>query len=698
MKTRSLAAAAVSFIALVAVVLTAHGLWQQTWPGVLPWNGMAAFHFYLRVMALLAAWFGVLIVLLGVKPLKAWVLSAGAVAVLTGQVASFAVVLLFAVASHLIGQSVIRKLGADAVERRGLVVPFLVGAGLIGTVVGLVAHRPWSYPGLYWVALLLPIVRWRDACVHLVRQVWARIDQAEQPGGLGLRVLDVALATIVTLHLLVALMPEVGFDALAVHLFVPGRLASATQWGFDPSKYAWALIPMLGDWVVSPAYLLAGESACKLSNFLFLLVLMKFTQALVEWAGGSATAVRFANLLLLTTPLVFGMNSTLQIEMIWSSFALGGLLVLLTSIPHERQAAGNDLVVAGMLMGMGIAAKAVVLTLLPVWGLVALARPVLRRQGWPIGRVAQAVSVFLLLGAIPYYTAWRKTGNPVFPFFNSVFKSHYFPPVDFDNALYKTKLTWRILYDFNFLPANYMESTIGGGGWHWLLLPAALLGACLLKNKRALALTLLMAGTVLLVFRSQSYLRYVFPVFPMLASVVAVQLTAWAPATSRWPLRANVLVLLATVAVNLAFISSANWNYRSLPMSVLLNDAERQAYLMWRAPIRLAIDVVNKVNPAGAPVTCFTTQTYGAGLRDDALFIGWYNDAFNSDVLALSSAQDVANLLRKHGSSTVILDDNWSTPAIRAYVRDATTEIASLGPISVRRAMVPAANQADARP
>ncbi len=40
-----------------------------------------------------------------------------------------------------------------------------------------------------------------------------------------------------------------------MHLLIPAYLETKHQWSFDVTTYAWAAMPMLGDWIFSLGYM-----------------------------------------------------------------------------------------------------------------------------------------------------------------------------------------------------------------------------------------------------------------------------------------------------------------------------------------------------------------------------------------------------------------------------------------------------------
>jgi hypothetical protein len=684
---RQLTAVIVCLAMLAGLGLTAHGLMQQSWPQVLPWDSLMRFQDFGHLILILGVWFVPAIMVMRRAPHRAWLLFALLIMIGSNHVMPAVAAICFALSALGTGSVMLKPVAHGLPTWQSLTQRFLMGAGALGTVTGLLAHAPVNYPGLYWILLMVPIWASRQTLAQDWRHFWHQsFAHDTDTRGFWVVAAETLICMLLALHLLVAMLPEQGFDALAMHLMIPDQMLSQHRWGFDPKLYTWSLMPMLADWIITPGYMLAGQAGSKLSNFCFTLVLMLQCHALVKWLGGGALASRLSLLLLLTTPLVYGMNCSMQVEMIWTSFVLAGLMSLLRVAEGapETEDAQRDLWLAAVMIGFAVAAKAVCLSLLPVLALVAVWRIWHSRQHLHVRSVLLAALIFMVVGGIPYLTAWKISGNPVFPFFNELFKSPYFPASNFDNVLYRAKFELSTLYDLNFSPSRFMESTVGGAGFHWMLLPAAVLSVLTSRNLRGVWLLVIAAGMTYMVFQAQSYLRYVFPVLVMLAALTSASLLTIQ--TSSTALRTLIgSMLMVMLALNLSFMPSATWTYRHLPLEILFSQTKAEEYMAWRQPLKVAIDYVNLVNTAKAPVGFLTPQTNATGLGSPALFPSWYNPRFSTDIEAADSASTLAKAMGKWGAIYVIYDDRWGTPQQRKWMELISTEQQRFKHLSVRR-------------
>jgi len=614
----------------------------------------------------------------GAPPLIVGAVFCGLLALASGAVWPLVVAVWFAVASTLLGRWVLRAFGA---ETETWTRDLLIGAGLYGTIVGLLAHFPVNYPGLYGLGLVLPFM--------LNRQLVAAWATAAQ--GCSLRTngtqhgttywLDVLISVVAIVHFAVALMPEVGHDALAMHLFIPGHLAQRHAWGFDVTTYVWAVMPMLGDWLFSIGFMLGGETAARLINLGFVFVLGFLIRDLVIWARGTAVGARWAVLLFLSTPLTFTESSSLFIESVWASLVVAGSLSLFRLIAANGRQRG-DWIASGFLFGSALACKAVTFAALAIL-VVPLALKIgdwFRRSSWL--DMTLAATGFAALGAVPYATAWMATGNPVFPYFNAVFGSPFYPKENFSDSRFTNGISWDVIYDATFHTGTYMEALPGAAGFQWLLLLApAILAAVAFRQRRAMLLFAVGGSTILLVFHFMAYLRYVFPSFAWIAAAIGAAASAGDPRSStRWAL---AVLGASVVGLNLAHFESGT-PFGALSLRTLTSSVTRETYLRTQLPIRTAVELLNRLNVDRTPVAVFALPM-AAPLQSDALYANWYNDRFQNAVAQADSPRAIVELLTNKGADFLILDESWSSMDRRQMIRDASENVAKFGEISVRK-------------
>jgi len=662
-------------------LLTAWGLSGLEWSSALPWSGFSALGRYLSVLL-----FSLVIVggfsLFGRRdPVVVGGLLALFVAVCTASLWSFIVLITFFVSAAVLGRIVRIKLN-DSSAMMGWIVNILVGAGIYGVLIGLMAHFPINYPGVYGLLLLMPLVLFKVHTCELISAVRNYVREKHRKKRPEL-LLEIAIVVVGLVYFVVALMPEVGHDALAMHLFIPGHLEQQHLWGFDVSKYVWAVMPMLGDWIFSAGYMLAGETSTRLINVGFIFILVGLVREFVIWAGGTDHGAKWAMLIFLSTPLTFTESSSLFIEPIWASFLVAGILGVLQACSKSCGLV-MPLKTTAILLGLALSAKAVTLSILPILLLVFLL--CFRRWAFKGGMLSDLVIgilLFLAIGVIPYITAWWITGNPVFPFFNAVFQSDFFPNVNFDSStIFGKGLSWDFLYQVTFESGKFLEARPGASGFQWLLLLLpSLIILTFTKHLRGIGILAIGFLIILIVFQSVSYLRYVFPAWILLTAGIGIAISELGNKKS-FIATYSYFVAAVAIVLNLLFLN-AGAQYSDFALKSLISKTDRESYLHYRLPIRNAVKLVNKLNIGGTPVAVFS-QPLTAGLAADALYASWYNYKFKEAVMSAFDKQAMANTLMNEGVDYVILDSNWGELGKRELIEGATDKVFDIGSISVR--------------
>ncbi|MDB5894741.1 MAG: hypothetical protein JWQ88_2272 [Rhodoferax sp.] len=676
--TRRLASVGVVLAVLAVLVAAGWGLARMQWPQALPtrdWS-LDQYALFLGAMTLAVALANAM---LGWRT-WATVLLFGAVAVLLSSLwPAAAAALLVLVASAVVGSSVLALLG----RRDGAPwwASMLAGAGVYGSVIGVAAAWRVHFPWVYMAAFALPVVLGHRQLKVAALQICALRKQT-QPVSTPVAAVNALTGAIALLHLVIALLPELGQDALAVHLFVGNQLVVKHVWGYDIQKYVWAVMPMLADWIFAAAQMLGGEIAARLLNVAFLGIVVALVRELVIWCGGGAAARRWATLLLLTLPLTYTLSSSVFIELAWTTFVLAGTLAVLRLVGDDGHP--RELLLAGFWLGLAAAAKAVTFTILPVLLLVVLARP---RRWWSRAGawwLVAGVALLVLLGGFPYINAWLRTGNPVFPFFNASFRSPLYPIENFDSAgSFSRGLDWTFPYSVAFQSIKYIEGLTGAGGFQWLLvlLPAAV--AVVLGGRWRAAVVLAVATcSIAVTFQSVAYLRYVFPAIAMTCAVAGVAL-----GDARWgrvPRTALATGAAAAVALNLLFIGAAS-PYRDFAISSIPDQAKREAWLDLRMPLRRAITLVNQLNGGAGPVVVIGSPVLGH-LASDALMPSWYNFSFYNLLRTQQTPRDLVTALQGLGVEYVLMDGNpGHEPKASELLLRTTEPVGSYGAASVRR-------------
>jgi hypothetical protein len=679
---RHASAAVIGALLLASLITTIYGLTNLQLKD-LPWSGQSAL---LAFSFFLAAVFSITVTsrqILGIStPVTVLILSL-IICTATGNLGALIFTATYTLSATCLGSGIARQLGWKQ-RYRNWPLFFLLGAGVLGTVIGWMSHFPVAYPAVYALFMAAPLLIFKNDLFSLLgetRKVLATSADRHRVGSDNLVIgLIVAVGSV---HFIVSLLPELSHDGLAMHLFVPSYVKSLLEWSYDPSLYVWALMPLHGDWLFSFAYVLSGEAGVKLLSLCHLYVLGVFAYRLVIWAHGSQNGALWCVLIFLSTPLTFTLSSGLFVDAVWSSYLVAAAYMLF---------AGNDFdhprvlyVPVAAFLGFAFASKLGTLTYAPVFLLMlpVFSRGTLRGNAH-LPSVLLGIFVFFLTAAHPYLAAWIISGNPVFPFFNAFFQSPYYPSVNFTNSLFSAYLSWDIPYRMVFNSSRFMEATNGASGFQWLmLLPAAVSSVLLAQNRRALILLLLGILPLILTFQGQSYLRYVFPSTILICSAIFTSITTKDLGSAAIK-RLFTVCLGMTLTLNLVFFCSGTWTYRAIPFAALLSSENTRDFLKARMPLRTLVSATNIVNQERSPVAMIAPP-YAGGLSSDVLFANWYNSAFSERLSSITGANDFSTLITNYSAELVILSPDWISSDNSNIVMATTDELFGVGGYSLRR-------------
>ncbi len=539
-------------------------------------------------------------------------------------------------------------------------------------VMSITASMKFHYAPVYVVALLVPLgVWWRQALSVLssLRQALVRPTAATRGTE---RAWIALLLTLLVLHLFIVTKPEVGYDANAMHLQFARLFAEYHRWRFDVTRYAWAVMPLGADYAFGAAYILGGESTTRLLNLCFggLSCLIAY-QLICRYARREIALLSVC--LFASTPLAFLETGTLFVENLWIAFLLGALLL---ALDYMTRRSATTLAAFAMLCAGAMQTKLIgLIWVVPL--VLYLGYLVSRRKGAGVRTINRRVLLLILaatlLAAWPYANAWMRTGNPVFPFFNGLFRSPYFDSgSSFTNPLYVVPLRPWSIYELFFSSGRFIEGREGAAGFHWLLLLPVVLLAFLRRRPLAQWLCLALAALFFVaVFPQQAYLRYLLPVL-----LLITVLGGWVLSDLSWTRSARVALLVVggiLCLLNLQFMFAGSWTNEKLCLSCSLDSQARADYIDTFLPDRAVAAYLNDTLPH-ARIGFFTLNASGAsGYIGYSRAANWHDDEVFRALVAANSAEDVLAIARRYGlTHAVFLEpsaegDNPPIPAIGAF-------------------------------
>lgn len=550
----------------------------------------------------------------------------------------------------------------------------VLGLGLVAAAVSILAHFPVNRSWLYIPLLALPLLANAKRVVWYLGKLrmWlgesCRDDAATFWSG-------ALLLLVLAIHLVRVVQPETGWDGLVYHFLVASSVAFRGRWSFDFHQYVFAMWPMAADWLSAVGWVLGGEIAARLINFTPLLLVLAMLHA-VTVRLSSRCIGRLVATLFASASLTFGLTATTFSEMTMAAFALAAFVVIAATAGDFSRA---RLAACGVLLGACLLSKAsAVFIVLPL--AVVLVVICLRQRGLRKGFVAAsgAVAICLAVGASAYVYAYVKTGNPVFPFYNAVFKSPYYPAVNFRDDRWVGHLSWLLPYRMTFFSSGYTEGYDGALGFQYLLLfPAGLAAAVAARRRTLLFAAAVSLTAALLVAVSTQYIRYLFPALAI-GMLVCAGVFVRIPGQTKTDRRLVGVLAVALIGLNLLFLPAGAFNWNGFRLDGVVSPTARRDLVAAYAPQRMLNEVVNAEAGASARVA-YLGFPAGAGLDGTATYASWYDPEFYAAVYGASTSREVLDAFAGRGIGYVITD-GYAPPApvVSDALQEHGTEIAAV--------------------
>jgi hypothetical protein len=528
-------------------------------------------------------------------------------------------------------------------------------------------HFPVNTRPFYLIVLLALTILGRSRLSPLLRGARDWVWSSEKPSPYGFWLSTLAVL-VLSIHVVGAALPERYWDALVTHLMVPSYVAAYAQWSFDFGNFTFALMPMGADWLYSVGFLLGGEASAKLLNFaLFTLALWMLFGILRRSRTLSSSLLGV--MLLSSTPIAFIETASL--------FTENALLLFLFAAYVELAFACEDrhshrFLLVTILLGAALSVKIHAMFIaVPLWAWLVVMTIRSYRRRVPLLALG-AVLLVMLAALAPFIWSILQTGNPVFPFFNAVFRSPYYDAsANWVDARWPGGFGISEIFGMTFRSSEYMEAQDGAFGFVLVGLAVPGIAAAVSRPNRPLIMALVSGAVCFIgISMNSQYLRYLYPAFPLLIMVCAASLDASPLPDAIWH-RLTSFFAFCIILLNLVYAPASGWILPAFDINALL--AEEQGWDLVRrdVPQRILVEIVNDMSGGHAGVAFFGPP-YGAGLDGTPYYTGGYNLQFTGALYNAPSSSLVANAFRVRGIEYAIVEDRSleTLPAVTVFLRE----------------------------
>lgn len=414
-------------------------------------------------------------------------------------------------------------------------------------------------------------------------------------------ILFLCLAFIV---LIPALAPPSGsdWDSLAYHLAIPKLyLQHGGFYYIDYSSHS--NFPFLVEMLYTPALSMNNPAGAKMVHYLYG-VLLVLAVVMLTRKHFNPKAAPLAALAVASMPIVLWEATTAYIDLATALYTVIAVNFLLNYLDNEDR---KSLVGCAIAVGFAASTKMTALALIPlliIWLLIDRYAAV-RRIEWK--RALMFVGIALLVCSPWYIKTLIYTGNPVYPFFYSIFGGK-----DWTSELAQnyTMLQGRFgmghnLGSFLMLPWNLtfhsdrFYDTPGLFIGPIFLVAVPLLLVTRYNSRKLVGLTLFFLAQIILWFVLTQQSRYLIPSFAILAVIITA--IAYFDERCRFTRTALYLTFIATMLFGILRLS-----FQIIDAAPVVFGHETQdAYLSKTLPIYPAQKWINEHTPSEAKIALF---------------------------------------------------------------------------------------------
>jgi len=458
------------------------------------------------------------------------------------------------------------------------------------------------------------------------------------------------------------LTPAIGKDALSYHLAVPKLFLKHHGIYFIPGNI-FAQYPLNSEMLFTVALVLRGDVLAKGINFVTALCILLGMWQFARHHLSEIAFVPFALLVFYTIPSVFVSSHMAYSDLTVSFYAF---LAVYSFVNWFRRREDQWLILCGVLSGLAISTKytALLLPFLGCLGILWACRHHRLSNQHVLRLLLVYVTCAVVVGSPFYIKNWIMTGNPFYPFLYAIFDGKGWDPEQarLYDLFHRSLGMGRGFWDYLLLPWNVsVNARMHSPQFDGILGPVFILILPFALGMRKIAIGVKIAMvyclfTFLFWASSVQQIRYLIPVFPFLALMIAHVLSYYHRR------RAVFGVLLVLIAGSLGF--SGYHIVRDFlkirPVGVITGLEDRDAFLNRMIPSYAMFQYVNMQLPEDSKIFLIYMQNLGY-LCDRPYYSDSMFESYTiQKILGQSpTPEDVCAYLKEGGFTHILYDINY---------------------------------------
>lgn len=560
---------------------------------------------------------------------------------------------------QLMGGRIIDKLGSSPLSK--LALTYWIGKSFFVLILCLISFFPINTRFTQGYILLIFLVISPFGIRSLISESKNLIDEihlASNKQSLSNKIiLSLCLVSILVLIFSVV-NPWMDGDAQIAHMRIAKEMQYFAMWTYNVRDYVFAVMSNGPAFNFAAMYSVGGIEAVKVDLVIQFLMIL----ALISVGGiGVASIVGIGfSAVIASMPIFMQGVGGLYVDITTCGFvvAFGSLLM-----SAYKQKSLLILSAACLCAGAAMASKFFAIVLGPIFLIFLIIY--FRQEKW-IGlsrlRELMIFSFASSLGAFFYIVAWFKTGNPVFPYFNGLFKSSFFIAENFLDRNWTGKFAFTLPWDLTYHTQQFSQTVDGSAGLGVMFFSIATLGLYFSTRKISYCLIPLVLGIFYLCavgFQIQ-YLRYFFPGILL------------------------IVISLSYVFQNNKFINSSNWwapifaillfaNFYAIPTTRIFNgliyiSLKNRLVIEYKHNLPSINYMGNVKNDSqyissilnssskSIPVTLMLGCPFGAEYDGKILYTEWHNMSWAMREPSIYSIDVFNSYLKEKGVTHVVVD------------------------------------------
>lgn len=424
------------------------------------------------------------------------------------------------VSSYLLGSIFLRSI--NIVNKN--IVKIALGLGILGVIFYFLLFFNIGKKSFFAIVLFLPILLGKKYIKNLTLDIKESLPKTKKE-----YISFFIIGIFFVFYIAYGSAPIAKYDALTKHLPI-------TIFGAENGQFNYNVVESLvyGESMVmnyTYSIMFACFSAFKAIT-LFNVFISFFIFKMLEIFSKSIyknTNILFLAIVYFTTPMFFEFSTVFYLDMLPIFFLLAAILCYSNLNKSE---AWTSLPIVAFLFGCAVFAKLTISYSVLVAGIIILVLSIL--YGYKNKSIFEIIKYFfvsLVLFIFPFITSiiniWYRTGNPLFPFYNNIFKSPYFPDYKFEDPFGVSPLGFSLesLFKMVFQTSKNVEMHNGGLGFFMLLIFIIPIAIIINKNKK-----MILWGLVpFVIFGFSCFftynLRYDMAIFMLFLSMVAISIS-----------------------------------------------------------------------------------------------------------------------------------------------------------------------------